>query len=269
MKKITLVLTILLAVSFAAHAAPPTNTVGSANIMGYTKISLPSDSYFLAGASFVDAPDGSVDVASLLGTDILSGHYLPANADKVHVWTSNQVYLTLGLYDDTGVGGSTTEWRDTSDFYGPAASAIISCSEGFWVESTSSSPSNTILVSGDVVLLTNTTNDIVPGFQILSYPFSSDRAITSLTFIADGALGDVFPASADKIHVFNTGTSTYDVYGFYDDSGYGGSTKEWRNTSDFYGSATPATVNLAKGFWYEAQTNFTWIEDNPYLSVIE
>jgi len=263
MKKITLVLTILLAVSFTAHA----QTVGSANIMGYTKITMPASGWIMVGYSF-DVEGELTTLNDIYGTNQLAQHdFNPGLCDQVMLWSTNTLTYqawaqkTDGVFykaNDMGqfIGGDT----------GTVAEITVTPGMGMWLINSGSE--KTVLFSGDVIALQTQTVSIASGWQILSYPLSSCTNMLTFTetdLVESGAATHDFnPGLCDQIIVWNNG-----AYQAYAPKNNG----TWYKANDMAeflaGHPMTNTVSLGDGFWYVAQTKMTWAESSRYYSKIQ
>lgn len=60
--------------------------------------------------------------------------------------------------------------------------------------------------------------------------------------------GSFLIGNADKIYMWNSAVTNYEVYALYES----GETKEWRSGSDFYGSGVNPVVPVGSAFWLES-----------------
>ena len=142
MKKFSLALTILTAVSFAAQA----QTVGSANIMGYTKLTTPTAGSFdlLALTQFSDGTTNNTlsiqDVISNLSDLNSDGLGSGATgADKLYVYNGSG-YDQYALFqpaagDPYWASISEGGWTSGLEFLGVnPANVTVELGAGFWFE---------------------------------------------------------------------------------------------------------------------------------------
>jgi len=259
MKKISIILTILFAISFAAHA----QTVGSANIMGYTKITVPASGWVMVGYNF-DVNDGAT-LSDAFGTNQLAQHdFNPALCDRVVLWSTNTlVYQTWAQKTD----GVFYKANDFGQFFsgdtGTVADITVTPGMGMWV--VNSGEEKTLLFSGDIVALQTQTVSIASGWQIASYPLTCETTFANTDLVNSGAAAHDFnPALCDRISVWNG--SSYQTYAPKTDG-------IWYKANDFgeFFAGTPATnsISLGDAFWYIAQSDMTWAESNKYYSAIQ
>ena len=161
MKKFSLALTILTAVSFAAQA----QTVGSANVMGYTKITIPSNEYAFVALNF-ETTNNTIN--DLFGD-------LP-NSSKIILWnTSIQDY-------DPAIQKGRSGW-------GAAGTNQIKIGQGVFVL-LPPDVEETVLFSGDVLNTGTTTVYSVNGYSPLAFPYSSETYFTNTALAKTAANSD-------------------------------------------------------------------------------
>ncbi len=172
MKKISSLLTILFAISFAAHA----QTVGSANVMGYTKITIPSNQYVLVSLDFENTNN---TINDLFGD-------LPTGA-QVSTWDiAGQSYVTFAK---------------TRGGWGTGGTNKIEIGSGIFLKLPADSQETTLL-SGDVPNEGTSTVSVVSGYKLLAYPYPAGIAFTNTSLAKDGISGD-------QLSIWNNGWTTY------------------------------------------------------------
>ncbi|MBI9020322.1 MAG: hypothetical protein JEZ10_03590 [Verrucomicrobia bacterium] len=271
MKKTSIALSIIFAFSFATHA----QTVGSANIMGYTKVSKPGNGYLtIVGVPFNTTSNKLNDLVDPLQ---FTGHDSDINqADQLIFFDANtQEYSTYALYDIRSYGSEyapNTAWKAVADFsYGGASfNPTIEPGSAVWLVGKGSTTDTNVLMAGNVVLSSSRTNNVVAGLQLLANPFSEAVALTNLSLHvnATGHASDI--NQADQVIVFDTETQSYVTYALYDISSYGAEYEiytGWKNITDFTfgGAYADAILKIGQGFWVKANNQFTWVETNKYL----
>ena len=153
---------------------------------------------------------------------------------------SNQTYTTYYL-------GSSRRWRTASAF---ATNVYLTPGMGYWYVNRSNANINLVLC-GEVVDDLVFTNTIVPGLQLISYPFNTDIRVSEMTLT--NGINNASSAFADNLILFDNANQAYTTY-------YLGSSRRWRTASAF---ATNVFIKSGQGFWYvsRASTNyFPWIE---------
>lgn len=154
-----------------------TNTVASANVLGYNRVTIPSNQYVLVSLAFDRGTNNTL--TSLFGT-------LP-NGSKAYVWdTTKQGYTTYAR----GVTG-----------WGTSGTNRIPIGSGVFLTLPVNVQTN-IYLSGDVPTAQTTTLYRVNGYTMLSFPYPVAVAITN-TALAKGAV------NGNKIYVWNNGYTTY------------------------------------------------------------
>jgi hypothetical protein len=258
MKKLVMTAAVLTCAASIVSA----QTVTSANVVGYYKSLKPAGDLQLLGVSFGTTASTLDD---LLGQSQFTGDPEFQNADQVITWNAGtQTYKIYGLYDGNAWGDPTVEWRDVEDFYTSAASPVLPVGSAAWLSSPTAPSDVDLIASGEVPLADSVTNSIVAGLNMLAYPFSADFALDNSGFAASGATGDPEFQNADQIIAWDVATQTYKIYGLYDGNAWGDPTVEWRDVEDFYTAAQNVTLDLGRGFWYQAASAFTWVEATPY-----
>jgi len=219
MKK-TLIVAAAALISASAFAQ---TTVSSANIVGYVK------------------------VATTNGLQIVSAQFDSTNNTPTGLFGDTlPLGSTIYKYDPvTGYGGNISEYQ-TIFLSGDAWSAELDLSDGaFWVETTTV---NTNIIAGDVNMANSVTNNIMPGLNLMEYPYPVSVSINDL---------DITPALGDTIYKYDPET------------GYGGQIAEYQ-TIFLAGDAwsTVLTFEVGEGFWYEnaAATTNVWVEARPFTN---
>lgn len=249
----------LLIATLAAGASA--QTVASANVMGYSKVSLKPGIRNLVACNFIAGTSNTL--RSVLGTNQLSQSATLGNCDIVTLFDpQSQSYQAYAQWTD----GNFYKANSQTEFNGsPIVNPEVPIGTGFWINRASAASStNIILISGDVVSQTATSNSIGSGLQIVAYPYSSDIELNDLDFPSDGATGSASFSDCDKISVFENGA--YQSYGLYTDGNWykANDAVEWQTAP----LASNAIV-LSQSFWYYAQSSFTWDETNRYSAIFE
>lgn len=230
-------------------ALAQTSTVAAANIMGYTKVTVPSNGYAMVSYGF-KTPSGESLFNAVFGTNQLTSGSRLTSCEIVYIWNSAaQSYEQYAQYD--GLTYSTADWKLT-----PTNPVI---SGGVFIQAHSGDPDHTIIFSGDIVS-TNFQNVSIAGnegFDLISYPFSSEVAISNLN--VTGATAGSRLTQADIIYRWVN--DHYEQYALYTDG-------EWYNVSDWKITPTTDHIKLCEGFWYQGKTNLTWISSNRYFEAI-
>ena len=244
MKHNFLLLASVAAVVFAGMAMSSfgqTGEVYSLNVVGFQKLAATSG-FTMVSTPFLRTPNTLDDV---IGSQ-LSGGKASSLGDNITMWNkTNQSYDTYWLRTD-GV------WRTLSGTF--ATNTSLTPDEGFWIRNRKST-GQTVVVSGDVVEDSSITNCLVPGFNMVSYPFSTEIDINK-SALTNGKSGKA-SSLADNITVWDPAIQNYQTYWLRTD-------RVWRTLSGTM--ATGVTVGSGRGFWYRSRNtvNFNWIEPRPY-----
>jgi hypothetical protein len=114
---------------------------------------------------------------------------------------------------------------------------------GFWGEAPSPVES---IVAGEVYMQDAVTNNLVPGLQLISYPYPVQVSISQM---------ELNPTVGDKIYKYVPG------------SGYGGNIATFQSV--FIGGTAwnvDLTFDVGEGFWYESASAGTvqWVVNRPF-----
>ena len=238
----------------ASWASAQTAEVFSLNVVGFQKVTV-SPSNTGAGL-FLESTPFEQDLSNIdgvVGTNGTAG-ITAAQGDNVILFDKyTQGYITYWLFSHVNPA-LNRHWRSGS---GLATNVYLYPGMGYWHKNQSGSNLNIVLV-GDVVADGTVTNAIVPGLQLISYPFSTSIRMTDMT-LTNGTPGTT-AAQADNIMLYeNQSFVTYWLFSHANPTLH----RKWRSGS---GLATNVFIQPGRGFWYRsrsAETNF-WIEARPY-----
>lgn len=229
-----------------------TNVVSSANIVGYVKTPTPEAGSFNI-ISLVQFSDGSdtVNIQDAIGNmDSLNASDTWDNADKLYIWTGLN-YSKFGLFQPTS-GSSYWATYGTEWIFGTCIASEEELSRGnaVWYATGTGGTSTNVVVSGDVYVDDTFDIAVSEGFNILSYPYSSNINLTNM--VVSNATASTTWENADKIFVFNG--SNYEKFGLF--AGATGDFWALYGTEWIFGTCTPAskTLNLGQGFWFESDS---------------
>lgn len=215
MKKI-----VMTAVALASAATMVQAQVTSANIVGYSKVVNQSGIQIMS----VQFDSGDSTLTGIFGDTLPEG-------SKVYKYVNGTYDGNIATYGPVFMVGNT--W--TPDL-------TIEQGSSFWVE-TSATVTN--IISGEVDLSAAVTNNIVPGLQMLSFPYPVERTIDQL---------GITPTEGDKIYKFVDGSydGNISTYGEVFLSGYA-----WKPS---------LTFGVGEGFWYQsnAVTTNEWVAEKPF-----
>ncbi len=259
MKKImSLALTGLLAAT-VAHAA--SNEVYSVNVVGFQKMQIKPNTFYLTACSF--EAGSSNTLLDIFGTNMLAQNDNYINCDRVLIYNpTTQTYQAWAQWTD-GVfykANNASQWESSI-----AGNPEVPVGSGFFLVC-GSGTSNTVTYVGDVVQDASNSVVLKPGFQVVSYPFSSDIALQSTSLRTCGATANANYASADRIMTYEAGV--YQSYALYTDG-------IWykANNAQQWEASIAATNTIKAGesvFYYRVgSSNLTWTETNKYLQSLQ
>lgn len=237
------------------------DSVYSVNVVGFQKKELaPAGEFILTAPPFETGATNTL--LSIFGTNTLKQDNNFLNCDRVMVFDPvEQVYQAWAQWTD-GVfykANNLSEWNQSI-----AGNPEIPRGVGYWIVAASDSEAGrTITYVGDVALSESEPVNILEGFQILAYPFSSDIALQDTSFFDDGAANNNNFLLSDRVHVYDSGT--YQAYALWTDGQWyrANNLAEWNQ-----GILATNDLFLGGGFFYEAKTNMSWNESNPYLGAL-
>jgi hypothetical protein len=209
---------------------------------------------------FQNIGGGASTLTELLGTAGYTASPFSGSADQVTVYDPTLLpaspYVTLALWSD--FGDTQREWRLISDFFTPGSGDGVGFDPamGFWYQAAAGASATESTASGEVPAGSSVDVPVVAGFQILSYPYSATVDLNSTDLAASGATANLFSGSADQITIYTNGV--------YDTFALSSSGPEWRPIGAFFSAAPSLPLPLGNGFWYFAQSGFTWTESTPY-----
>ena len=242
------------------YAAAQTGEVYSLNVVGFQKLEAKDQTkkYTLVATPFnTDDPN----INSVISTQ-LTGGFNYQDSDNIMKWDSvEQEYQKYFLLGDVGDPNYNHKWIDSATGE-VATNTDMLPGEGFWIRSRQSYD-QTVVVAGDVVDDDHFTNQIFPGFNLLSYAFSERIALNDTTFTNGGRGGYNFQDS-DNIYIWNQTNQQYEKYFLLGDVGDPNYNHKWIDSGSGE-VASNAYLEPGMGFWYRHRgTGFAWIEPKPY-----
>ena len=249
--------TLLIAAAALVSASAFAQTVSSANIVGYVKTDTPADNGFtmIAALPFADGTNQTVDIQNVIAnTDVLTAATTWENADKILVY--NGGYAQYGLY----AGPSSNFWMSAGAAWTVVplpkvpASATLNRGSAIWIKAGAGVASTNVVMSGDVYADGTLSVDVVEGFNMIAYPYSSGINLTDL--VVTNATASTVYENADKIMIYNGGYASYGLYA-------GPSGDFWMAAGAAWTVAplpkVPASVNLdlGSGFWFRSDAEKT------------
>ena len=229
--------------------------VYSPNVVGFQKVTVVSSN--LGGLFLGSTPFNQEQpyIDRVVGTNGVAAAG-SGSADNVIIYNkSNQLYTTYWLYSNAAPSFNR-RWRSGTGF---ATNVYLTPGMGYWYLSRASS-NTTLILAGEAVDQLVVTNTIVPGLQILSYPFSANVRISDLTLT--NGVAAVGSGSADNIILYEPTNALFTTYWLYSNAAPSFN-RRWRSGTGF---ATNVFIKSGEGFWYQSRTstNLLWIETRPY-----
>lgn len=225
------------------------------NIVGYQRVSVPSEGYALVATPF--DPGTNASVQEVIGPQ-MTGEIGSLDGDEILFWDA-QVgdFVTIWRFTFEGSAFDGKWLNDTST---AAATNEIQIGQGFWIHNRHLS-NQTVVVVGDIVTDDAVTNTIAPGFQLLSNPFSADISLNSAGLTNGVATTDF--DSADNILLFDEATQEYKELWLLSNPAAPQFDRKWIDGGQI---ATNVLVT-GEGFWYESKNpsnSFEWVISRPY-----
>ena len=236
------------------------------NVLGFQQVTVVSsnlDGLLLGSTPFYQDAAHQVEASldHVLGTRGGAGETADM-ADNIFLYDPTNVlshFTTYWLYFYPGDDEFNWKWISTG---GLATNVFVQPGQGFWYLNRSASNLN-ITLAGNVVDDPVVTNDIVPGIQLLSYPFSKPILMTDMT-LTNGVAGETADV-ADNILLYDSTNvlSHFTTYWLYFYPGDDEFNWKWISTG---GLATNVFIQPGQGFWYISRSSTTsqWIEARPY-----
>lgn len=239
-----------------------TNVIYSQNTYGFRKVPVHSNNFTLVGFPYTAHPS---DLNSAIGAQLTGGGH-EMEADNILLWDPvHQRYHTFYRLGDVGDPHYNHQWIDTRMDPQDIATSTVPAGAGFWVRSRQASPQQMLLM-GEVVATATATNRIVPGLQILSYPYSTSIALNQTT-LSSGATPGMSIENADTIFTWEPETRRFNYYYLLTDVGDTNYNYKWIDTGHLpYADVATNILRPGQAFWYRhyGTNSFDWIEAKPY-----
>ncbi|MDD4872934.1 MAG: hypothetical protein PHR77_20460 [Kiritimatiellae bacterium] len=228
MKRIIAALAILIVLSFAVqivlHAA---SEVASVNVVGYMKVSVPSNGLALVGLNLESLSTQGMNVANLVSNQLPQGSWC-------HIWSR----ATLGYISTSRTRGG---WGL------PGGTSVLMRGDAFWMQVPASAATGAlheVVLMGEVpdsigADATTTVNNI--NLSAVGYPYPADILWTNTTLAKAGKIGDWF-------HYWTRTNQSW---------------QSWNKTRGGWGTASTLVINPGDGFWYQTSAT-NWTELCPY-----
>jgi hypothetical protein len=269
MKKFLITAVITSLISGAAFAA--TNVVSSANVVGYSKVTL-QPGFNIMRTPFVNGTN-FIDIQSVMDTSTLKQGPAITSADSIQFWdTGTLQYVRYFVHDGSGKNNAAKAGKWINNATGLIASNVVPPTAGFFFSSISTSNTDAF-VAGDVVVSTTGTNTLalVEGFNLVANPFSCDWALNNYPtnyWITQGAKAGPAITSADSIQFWDNNSLAYKRYYLHDGTGKNNAQKYGKWIDNTSGNiASNLNVEISQGFFYSrviGQSNITIEIAQPY-----
>jgi hypothetical protein len=269
MKKLSIAF--IVALVFAGISFADSNTVASANVLGYTKVIDPASNKFVLIAAPFNCGTGTVStLLDIFGTNQLRRSPIAARCDQVILWnTAQQSYIKY-------VQKTTGAFHYYTNFGGTAVNPTVTRGQAIWIVSPLGySPSNiNIIISGNVPNDGSFTNLIVGNsgnpFNFIANPYPVEMDINNLINTNDGARGHAsIVTRADKIKLWNDASQSYIDLSLKLSATVPAVNNKWMYTTNFGSAYTnPPVIKIkpGQGFWYQTTNSFTWVEALTYTN---
>jgi hypothetical protein len=189
-KALAIIIAVLMASAFTAGAQ--TNTVSEP--VGLVRITVTTNLEELVSIPFYAFDAGINAVFS----NQLTGATNESDADIVRKWDVGiQGYTNAYKADNTGDSSKDGYWFWNFDNWATSTMTFYP-GDGFWIKNAQAN-TQTVYLTGTVVLDDTGTVTLVYGFNLFSYPFSSIIGLNATDFTNDGAYGASPVTNADKI----------------------------------------------------------------------
>jgi hypothetical protein len=234
--------------------------VYSPNVVGFQKLSVVTNGSRMVMASTpFDATSNNIN--NVIGPQ-LYGSNTSAKSANVIVWNkTNQSYKSYWLAGTISAGNPlNNKWIDGSKL---ASNAIVDPGMSFWMKQAPAGSQQQVVVCGEVVDIPTSSIPVLPGMQMLSYPYNTDIYLTQTTFYACGAYGTNTSAKSDQVIVWIPTNQAYKSYWLAGTIGPANPlNNQWIDGSKL---ASNTVLRSGQGFWYKHRsTGFVWIESRPY-----
>ncbi|HMO52507.1 MAG TPA: hypothetical protein PKE26_14745, partial [Kiritimatiellia bacterium] len=164
-----------------------------------------------------------------------------------------QDYVTYYLRSAASIG--YPEWRRGNEW---ATNVFIQPGQGFFYLSRLVAVRTNTSV-GDVVLAAAVTNLVMPGLQLLSYPYAAPVKISDLN-LKSGVHG-TSAAVADNLVLYDSSIQDYVTYYLRSAASIG--YPEWRRGNEW---GTNVVIQPGQSFFFRSRVNnsYNWVEQSPY-----
>ena len=208
---------------------------------GFQKVDIPpAGGLNLVGFSFSSSSFDPIYLEDAFGSDQLTQGFLPTLADRIYIWDGTQYDAFFqkadGLFYNT-LAPST-----------PVQVEVFPGMAMFIQSPVSAVATNTISLSGSV-LLDDFSEQAYGGLVTIANPYPTELDYNGTNVDWSAATSGFLPTLADRVYVWNPGTSTYESFFL-------------KNDLKWYDALSPTTlgdvvVPNGGGAFYEAKSDFT------------
>ena len=236
--------------------------VYSPNVVGFQKVTAVSTNQggLIMGSAPFNRDVPNID--NVVGTNGFAGTS-ETTADNLYMYNPTGGVNGAGAYEVYYLRSSANpainrHWITSA---GLATNVYILPGDGYFYRNRATS-NTTIILAGEVVNDVTITNIIVPGLQMLSYPFNTAIRMTDMSLTNGKTAGSGGESIADNIVLYEPTNRLYTVY-WLNASANPANDRKWRTSS---GLATNVFIQQGQSFWYRNRlgTNFRWVEARPY-----
>lgn len=248
---------IMLAIAMTSMVATAATNVVSVNVVGYGKAGLEPGARILRGMPFNNLAGSSNTLLSIFSTNRLAQNDNYALCDRIMLYlTAESRYQAVAQWTD-GVFylcNNLEEWNLSIP-----TNTIVEAGTSFWIVRAGGAVStNELTFLGEVVSTATQQVNLVNGYQLVSYAFSSPMDIQSIN--TNGMAANDNYALSDRIVTWET--NRYQFHALWTDG-------VWylANDLDQWNLSIPSvrTLDMGEGFWFISQGAKPWVETNKYL----
>ncbi|MFA6172464.1 MAG: hypothetical protein WC701_02165 [Kiritimatiellales bacterium] len=247
--------------AFSAASYAQTNTVSSANVVGYIQVVDPASNRLVLISAPFNSGTGTVStLLDIFGTNQLRQSFLPTRCDQVITWdVVQQRYVRY-------VQKTNSLFYFSTNFTGSAVNPTITRGQALWLQAPAAAyapTSRVIYISGDVPNDSSYTNSIAGNagnpLSFIANPYPVEVNINSLINTNDGAKGSFLPTRADKIMIWDSSAQQYVRLALKTPA------NKWYYSTNFSAVVEPVIIiQPGQGFWYQTTNAFNWVEAKTY-----
>jgi hypothetical protein len=237
---------LIAAAALAATIITSEAQVYSANIVGYSSLTLPATFSQITIPFQVGVSNGANEI---FGTNLPDG-------TSINVWNPNTLKYVTSIYDTQGgFGSSPNNWYQGDD-QTPTNPPVLTVGLGFFISPTAPI---TNVFSGAVAVNVGATNNVnLPAtFVLVGSPIPSAGAVTNSVIDLTTNLPD-----GTAINIWNPTTLKYTTYIYDTQGGFGSSPNNWYQGDD-QTPTNPPSITVGQGFFIAPSAPFTWSQVLP------